>query len=365
MRHILPDRLKRDKGIFRSVAKKIWGIRMSYQLPTFNLSVNIYRSGNAPPFPADVATVGNLALGRRVGTLLANTNNAADAFGGMWLLLPAGTDVRDSRNGTAADTVEVGAGTGRLYTVLWVDDSGGGFSNEHRFAELFPLGPWPTPYPQPAGSGTTAPFALAQNINAGPAATTASVPLNISAPTSLVLTVLNADTTSDAATVSTTAAGSIAAGVSQATTYPTAINGALQTFQWVQPAGMDTIQISQSTPGVIVGQLFVGTLKTPDTSGAANSASSPISASTSSPTSAANDNLIATVAVLNPAAAATYSPPLKTEPQVQQGDGSGNKFSVQSGIGVQSAIGIASATANVPTGYTGKIFLQLVLWQHP
>lgn len=120
-----------------------------YTLPVFNLGVNIWRNGRLYTDPPDVITVGNLALGRRVSgsKLQSNTTNPSD--GGMWLLLPKSTDIRDSKAVTGEDMVEVPAGSGRLYTSKWVDDCGKGFSNEHRFSVIFGLPPWGVPFPGP------------------------------------------------------------------------------------------------------------------------------------------------------------------------------------------------------------------------
>jgi len=124
---------------------------MAYQLPVFNLQVSIWRSGNPTSNPPDVMTVGNLALGRRISGQHALTSSGAADLGGMWLLLPAGTDIRDNSVAGGPDTVEVGSATQRMYTVNWVDDAGAGFANEHRFAELLRNAGWPVPIPTPVG----------------------------------------------------------------------------------------------------------------------------------------------------------------------------------------------------------------------
>jgi len=130
---------------------------VSYTLPTFNLVCNIWRFANYPANPPDLGAICNLALGRRVGTLLSNTATGGEVIGGMWLLLPPTTDIQDSKNGGDGDIVEVPAGSGRIYKAIWVDDIGGGFPNEHRFAELVGFAPWPTPFP---GCGAIVPPAL-------------------------------------------------------------------------------------------------------------------------------------------------------------------------------------------------------------
>src|SRR6516225_6952205 len=114
----------------------------TYVQPTFNLTVNIWRNGGGPPAAPVVITVGNLSPGE--------LNNDAELMttphlGGMWLRLPFGTDVRDSTAPAGADVVEVPAGSGRIYSAVWVDDIGSGFANEHRFALLAKTSPWPVP----------------------------------------------------------------------------------------------------------------------------------------------------------------------------------------------------------------------------
>jgi len=135
---------------------------MPYVLPTFNVAVNVWHGGNAPPAPPDLVTVGNLTPGRRTLTPYALEPAGAQIAANMHLLLPPATDVRDSKAASGNDLVEVPAGSGRLYDVLFVDDIGFGFANEHRFAQLAGKGPWPVPFPSgvPAivtiGGGTCA-----------------------------------------------------------------------------------------------------------------------------------------------------------------------------------------------------------------
>lgn len=120
---------------------------MAFSTPTFNLMCNVWRNGNLTTNPPDVTSSCNLAMGRRGklygdgGTGLLSRETA------MYLLLPALTDVRSMQENNAADTVECPAGTGRFYAVVSVDDSGKGFSNEHRVAILAAIPPWPMPIP--------------------------------------------------------------------------------------------------------------------------------------------------------------------------------------------------------------------------
>lgn len=119
-----------------------------YVLPAFNLAVNIWRFGVLTTAPPSVTALGNLSPGRIVGIAPGKLSSTGSPVqGGMWLRLPAATDVRDGKAPAGADTIEVPAGSGRFYTAGWVDDIGLGFPNEHRFAELIGITPWPVPFP--------------------------------------------------------------------------------------------------------------------------------------------------------------------------------------------------------------------------
>jgi hypothetical protein len=134
---------------------------VGFPTPTFNVVVNCWRNAawNAsfPPIvPAPSLTFnGNLQMGDKVA-------GGAIQTGYMYLAVPKLTDIRDGIkevNPPAAapnDVVEVPAGSGRFYAVVWVDDVGKGFPNEYRNAligvvrgvGLVPQLPlWPTPYP--------------------------------------------------------------------------------------------------------------------------------------------------------------------------------------------------------------------------
>jgi hypothetical protein len=119
---------------------------MTFTLPTFNLPVDIYTFGTYPGIPR-IVTVGNLSPGRRVSTQYWDWQAANQPGLFMVLLLPAGTDIRGFNDGVGIDTVDCPSGSGRIYAVVMVDDAGKGFPNEHRFALLQQLTPWPTPIP--------------------------------------------------------------------------------------------------------------------------------------------------------------------------------------------------------------------------
>lgn len=120
---------------------------MAYVIPAFPLTVNCWHSPSFPPAPADLVFMGNLAFGRRVSLDEFADTTAPDPMVSYYLLVPALTDVRDGAGPPSGDTVEVPAGSGRLYKVVYVDDLGKGFANEHRMAIITKIWPWPVPIP--------------------------------------------------------------------------------------------------------------------------------------------------------------------------------------------------------------------------
>ena len=134
---------------------------MSFTLPTFNLTCNIFTTtlGSPGSNTLRIQSACNLAVGKRVRI----DHDQGAVTGGVLspsalLLLPALTDIRDGSCGSNSDLVEVPDGSGRFYVVLAVDDIGKGFANEHRFAALTKLygsagsnvghtALWPTPIP--------------------------------------------------------------------------------------------------------------------------------------------------------------------------------------------------------------------------
>jgi hypothetical protein len=121
---------------------------MGFSLPTFNISCNVWHLPNTPPAAPDSTEDCNLAFGRRVSSYQGVISIPNEPI--MSLLLPPGTDVRGPQCGTGGDVIEVPSGTGRFYTVVGLDDSGKGFTNEHRVALLAwtaDYGAWPAPIP--------------------------------------------------------------------------------------------------------------------------------------------------------------------------------------------------------------------------
>lgn len=121
--------------------------KKTYSLPNFNLVAKVWRFGLPLSGPPSVTTVCALTPGQLTATALAKYSAGVGVFGGMWGTFPAATNIQDAKNGIGPDSVEIPAGSGRTYQAIWVDDIGGGYSNEHRFAELVPFGTWPTPFP--------------------------------------------------------------------------------------------------------------------------------------------------------------------------------------------------------------------------
>jgi hypothetical protein len=109
---------------------------MPYVVPTFNLIANLWRNPwVVPPIGAPA-----LVVPCQLRVYRAYIDSSI-------LLLPALTDIRDDQVGSFADLVEVPAGSGRFYQVLWVDDVAKGFANEYRGAHIYKTGIWPIPIP--------------------------------------------------------------------------------------------------------------------------------------------------------------------------------------------------------------------------
>lgn len=121
----------------------------NYVIPVFNVNVAFWRFGTSIANPPDVLALGNLSPGKIVS---GDKGSDASPIGqSMWLRLPKGTDAQDLKNGVGPDTCECPYTSGRFYVVEIVDDIGGGFANEHRFAVLGGVGTWPTPFPTVGG----------------------------------------------------------------------------------------------------------------------------------------------------------------------------------------------------------------------
>jgi hypothetical protein len=83
----------------------------------------------------------NLSPGKRVFSSLSLYQTKVDAYScygfPMELLLPKLQAIGVFSDTISNGLVEVPAGSGRLYFVVYVDDVGKGFANEHRFAIIY------------------------------------------------------------------------------------------------------------------------------------------------------------------------------------------------------------------------------------
>ncbi len=115
---------------------------MSYTLPFFPLGTQIYTAGGGPPAAPRLTLNTQLVAGHRrsLPPLLAAL--ATVVHGHMWLLLPPFTDIRGANSAGGADIVQCPSNSGRLYSVVYVDDIAKGFTNEHRMALLDQIPPY-------------------------------------------------------------------------------------------------------------------------------------------------------------------------------------------------------------------------------
>jgi hypothetical protein len=116
---------------------------VSFAPPTFNLTANGWRYLTPVGNPADYTTPCNLSNTKsRAGPQINIASTRLQYFPATELLVPKGTDIRGYSTTNTGDCVEVPAGSGRFYAVLWADDVGKGFPNEYRIAAVFPLVGW-------------------------------------------------------------------------------------------------------------------------------------------------------------------------------------------------------------------------------
>lgn len=121
---------------------------MPFILPSFPIVCNIFTNGVAPPAAPRLSDAPcNLAWGKRTAVpSTGGTNVLGVPLFTMTLLLEKETDVRGRLAAGGSDTVEVPAGSGRIYECVYVDDIGKGFANEHR-AVICLATVQPTPLP--------------------------------------------------------------------------------------------------------------------------------------------------------------------------------------------------------------------------
>lgn len=117
-----------------------------HNLPAFGVPANVWRFANwVAFFPPDVVTESELILRKPV--VFINNNGAAftQSFV-VELWFPPLTDVRGWAGHVDPDVVEFPAGSGRLYTTIYVDDYAKGLPNEFRVAFCTPF-QMPVPLP--------------------------------------------------------------------------------------------------------------------------------------------------------------------------------------------------------------------------
>lgn len=118
---------------------------MAFKLPTFNITCNVWHSASyAPhiwPLPApDLSPPCNLsaARGRNVIPFLVQASGTLNVLLASQLLVGPKTDIRGrTLSGWNGDLVECPAGSGRFYTIGYVEDVARGFQNEYRMGHMY------------------------------------------------------------------------------------------------------------------------------------------------------------------------------------------------------------------------------------
>lgn len=120
---------------------------MSYRLPVFNVTVNVWRFVTPVTDPPDLSPVVNFNVGKRVGQMLeGEVVPGIGPFGYSWVLAPIGTVIiGDTDSGGFGDTLEIPQGSGRYYHCMWSEISAMGFANMHVAALVVRLPNAPTP----------------------------------------------------------------------------------------------------------------------------------------------------------------------------------------------------------------------------
>jgi len=135
---------------------------MPYSIPEFPLLMDIYSMPVAYDFLERIfrerVTAQLRLFGPRPRANSSFYDNGGLLVANSAVLVPAGTDLRDSGCTGLADLVELPATSGRWYYVAYVDDVAKGFANEYRqgilvkvvaggAAPLANFVNWPTPIP--------------------------------------------------------------------------------------------------------------------------------------------------------------------------------------------------------------------------
>ena len=120
---------------FLAESYALWKAVMAYRTPTYNIWVNAWRFGNPTSDPPDSIFLANFTPGRRV-TSIDNAHLMPDSrLPVAYLLTPSDSDViGDVNTNGSPDTVEIDAGSGRYYTVHYVEYVAMGFLNQHKMA---------------------------------------------------------------------------------------------------------------------------------------------------------------------------------------------------------------------------------------
>lgn len=285
-----------------------------YRQPTFNLLAAVWRNGNPTANPPDLVTPANLSPGRLVQSALSNIGTGADVIGGMWLRVPAQTDIRDGKDAVGPDTVEVPIGSGRFYRAVWVDDIGSGFSNEHRFAELLGLAPWPVPFPG-GGGGVTISWTTGTGYggSAGVAVNAINPNFSVSRVGTYVLVVHLAQ--APAAEVVTINGVVIAPDQSQGPLVRGGVTSFVNIYHVTTVVGFNTVNIAIPAAGTGIFQfstvfVYLG-LNLLDAGGNSIGALSVPSVTPAAPSVAAPEIFVAAYAMLDPAAPVVWDMPFQ------------------------------------------------------
>lgn len=119
---------------------------MAYAIPKMPILCNIFTFNTPTAGPPRAAGRPCQLRGVSFPTSAGHAANLQQPT--SWILvLPKREDIRDGWSNFSPDIVEVPAGTGRFYRVLYVDDIARGFTNEYRVATLTKHGTWPVPIP--------------------------------------------------------------------------------------------------------------------------------------------------------------------------------------------------------------------------
>lgn len=95
-----------------------------FTLPDFNVTANIWRATTPTSDPPDVVSPAQLYLTSRV-YVAESLMSPGDSVPTVQLRVPKGTDVQ------VTDVVEIDAGDGHFYTVIWTERMHLGFANEY------------------------------------------------------------------------------------------------------------------------------------------------------------------------------------------------------------------------------------------